>query len=193
MITFHEAARSLYGAYRLARFDPSGMAYMDTSVRGFWNSFYAAVATLPFFLVLLVVDYLLERSDDLVRFAAVQSIGYVIGWVLFPLVMVGIVRALDREPRYLGYVVAYNWGAVLQNAFYTPAALLVASSGPGLSAAGLLAVAVLAFVLFYTWFITRTALDISAKTAALIVLLDVFLSIFLSNVTDALIGGRTMG
>ncbi len=72
MITFHEAARSLYGAYRLARFDPSGMAYMDTSVRGFWNSFYAAVATLPFFLVLLVVDYLLERSDDLVRFAAVQ-------------------------------------------------------------------------------------------------------------------------
>lgn len=190
MITLQEAVRSLYGAYRLARFDPSGMGFMNASVKGFWNSFFAAAAVLPFFLMLLVVDYLLERSDDPLRFASIQSIGYVIGWVLFPLVMTGVVRSLGRERHYLGYVVAYNWCAVVQNALYTPAALLVASEGSGFSPTSLLAIAVMAFVLVYSWFVARTALEIPGRMAALIVLLDLSLSIFLSTVTDSLIGGN---
>lgn len=34
-----EVASSLYGAFRLARFDPSGLNYFNISLNGFWNSF----------------------------------------------------------------------------------------------------------------------------------------------------------
>ena len=38
-----ESATSLYGAFRLARFDPHGMNYFNAGPSGFWRSFWAAV------------------------------------------------------------------------------------------------------------------------------------------------------
>ncbi|MCZ6467897.1 MAG: hypothetical protein O6829_11555, partial [Alphaproteobacteria bacterium] len=125
MLSAREAATSLYGAYRLARFDARGMTYFETSLAGFWRSFYAAVIVAPVFAVLLAMRYAAggEATDE-VRFASVEAIAYVIAWVAFPLVMVSLARLLDREERYLGYIVAYNWASVLQNGLYLPLVML---------------------------------------------------------------------
>ena len=40
--------RSIYGAWRLALLDPSGLNWFDVSIEGFWRSFFAAAIVAPF-------------------------------------------------------------------------------------------------------------------------------------------------
>ena len=46
-----EVASSLYGAWRLACLDESGMGYFNISVEGFWRSFFAAVLLAPVYML----------------------------------------------------------------------------------------------------------------------------------------------
>ncbi len=188
MLSAREAATSLYGAYRLARFDARGMTYFETSLAGFWRSFYAAVIVAPVFAVLLLMRYAAGGAAvDGVRFAAVEAIAYVIAWVAFPLVMVSLARVLDREERYLGYIIAYNWAAVLRNAFYMPVVMLGVTGTVPAETARTLGLIALSVVLVYTWFITWTALNVSAGTAAALVALDFVLSVFINAVASAML------
>ena len=49
-----EVQLAVGGALKLARGDPSGLGFFDTSIDGFWRSFRAGVICYPFFLFLLV-------------------------------------------------------------------------------------------------------------------------------------------
>ncbi len=188
MLSAREAATSLYGAYRLARFDARGMTYFETSLAGFWRSFYAAVIVAPVFAVLLVMRYAAGGAAvDGVRFAAVEAIAYVIAWVAFPLVMVSLARVLDREERYLGYIIAYNWAAVLRNAFYMPVVMLGVTGTVPAETARTLGLIALSVVLVYTWFIARVALNVGVGTAAALVALDLVLSVFINAVASAML------
>ena len=51
-----EVLHSLYGAYRLAFLDRSGMSHFNLSVDGFWRSFFAAVLVAPGFALLVVQE-----------------------------------------------------------------------------------------------------------------------------------------
>ena len=180
MLSAREAATSLYGAYRLARFDTRGMTYFEISLAGFWRSFYAAVIVAPVFAVLLVMRYAAGGGDvDGVRFAAVEAIAYVIAWVAFPLVMVTLARLLDREERYLGYIVAYNWASVLQNGLYLPFVMLGVAGVIPAETAGPLSLITLSLILVYGWFIAKVALDLGAGSAVALVALDRVLSVFI--------------
>ena len=179
---------ALYGAYRLARFDAGGMRYFDVSIDGFWRSFFAAVLIAPFYLVYQGLRFLAETPGaDGFRYTCVEAITYVIAWVLFPLVMVSLAKFLDREQRYLGYIVAYNWAAVLQNALIMPLGMVAMIGGPEVGAADFFGLVAFVAVIAYTWFITRTALDIDGGTAASIVLLDLVLGIFLDFGSAAMV------
>ena len=188
MLSAREAAYSLYGAYRLARLDAGGMAYFDASLGGFWRSFYAAAFVAPFFALLLALRY----ADGVVaasplRYAAVEAIAYVIAWVAFPVVMLTVVQMLDRERRLIGYIVAYNWAAVLQNALYLPIPMMGITGLFAVNVANGLGMLALILILVYTWFITKTALEVSAPAAAGIVALDLGLSIFITSVADGML------
>ncbi len=182
MLSAREAVLSLYGAYRLARFDARGMTYFETSLEGFWRSFYAAVIVAPFYAVLLLMRHAVDTTGvGAVRFASVEAIAYVIAWVAFPLAMVPLARVLDREERYLGYIVAYNWASVLQNAVYLPLVMLGVAGTLPADAANTLTVIALILILVYTWFIARVALNVGAGIAAGVVAADVILSIFIKT------------
>jgi len=118
-------ATSLYGAYRLARADKSGLNYFDASIDGFWRSFFAAVVIAPLFALFLIVRYSFGEFDaSPFRYLMVESISYVIAWVAFPLLMFYIAQAIGREEQYIRYIVAYNWASVWQNFVYIPLAVL---------------------------------------------------------------------
>ena len=188
MLSAREAATSLYGAYRLARFDTRGMTYFETSLGGFWRSFYAAVIVAPMFAVLLVMRYAAGGvAVGGVRFAAVEAIAYVIAWVAFPLVMVTLARRLDREERYLGYIVAYNWASVLQNGLYLPLVMLGVAGVIPVETAGPLSLITLSLILVYGWFIAKVALDVGAGTAVALVALDLVLSVFIDIAASSML------
>lgn len=177
MIALHEVVSGLTGAWRLARFDPRGMSYFDTTIAGYWRSFYAAVICLPAYIVMVAVD--MQRTPvlaSLERLLAVHAIAYVINWTAFPLAMTWAVGLLDREDHYLRYITARNWAEVLEMALFVPALTLAASDASWFEPLPAFA----AFVVFcYQWFVARTALDTSGIQALAVVGLNLVIDLVL--------------
>ena len=146
----------------------------------------------PLFLILLIIRF---NVDDIgasaVRFYTIETIAYIIGWVLFPLVVFYLVETLGKQERYAGFIIAYNWAAVLQNGFYLPFAILFQLGLIPGEAAGLLNLLLLGLVLAYTWFVAKSALDISGAVAGGIIILDVGLWVALTVITESFLRSAT--
>jgi len=190
MPSLREVLVRLYGAWRFACRDPRAMDWFDRSVTGVWRSFWAGAICYPGFLVLqtMQTDTSALTASTLLRYLVVSSIGYVIGWTAYPLTALPFCRWLVPEERALGFIAAYNWAQVLQTALV----LVVASFGalhlvPDYGLAYAQTVAYLA-ILVYEWFIARIALDAGGGAATALVLLDVVLTAFLTQLTMLLAG-----
>ena len=120
-LTAREVVYSIFGAYRLAMLDKTGLNYLDRSPEGAIRSFNAALIVLPAYAVLVVLrlwDVLPDVS--LLRFVTVEGLAYVISWTAFPLAMFHISGLLDRSERYFDFLSAYNWSSVIQMGVYLP-------------------------------------------------------------------------
>ena len=183
-----EVQLAVGGALKLARGDASGLGFFDTSIDGFWRSFRAAVICYPFFLILLAfrVSAAHWAESGVLRIAIVETVGYVISWVAFPLLVLPLTRWLGREDRFLPFMVAYNWSQMPQTALFV---IVGADAAIGLFPPGIAHVvdfvAAIA-VLLYEWYIARVALVVSASQAVSVVLLDLALGAVLSRVTESL-------
>jgi len=186
MISMDEVSRGIYGAFRLARRDPGGLSWFDSSITGYWRSFWAAVVVAPAFLVLDLITGGFGENAGARQFA-IQLIAYVIDWTAFPLVMVLIADSLGKWPNYLRYIVAYNWSAVVQMSVLLPVAVLaVLFPSP---ATMLLAQVVTIILLIYRTYVAHVALEVGFGTAAGIVLMDVLLAGMLKAISDRLMAG----
>ena len=183
-----EVRLALAGTLRLARGDRGGLSCFDRSLDGFWRSFRAAVICYPLYLVLLsmrvsVAEW--ERSGGW-RIVAVETIGYVIAWVAFPLLMLNVVRWIGRAHRFFDFMVPYNWCQVPQSALFVLVGLV--SAGGKLSTQASEAIDIVAAIatLVYEWFIARVALDTTGVVAVFVVLLDLVLGLLISRITGGL-------
>ena len=183
-----EVQLAVGGALRLARGDPSGLGFFDTSIDGFWRSFRAAVICYPFFLILLGFRVSTARwqAAGLMPIVIVETIGYVISWVAFPLLMLPLSRWLGREEQFLPFMVAYNWSQIPQTVLLT---IIGLDAWAGLLPSNMVhfaeAAATIA-VLVYEWYIARVALAVSGAQAALVVIIDVMLGSTLGRVAHSL-------
>src|ERR1051326_2695758 len=109
-----EVQLAVGGALRLAVGDRRGLSLFDISIDGFWRSFRAGVICYPLYLLLLslrVSGPLWEKSG-VATILIVETIAYVISWVLFPLVILPLLRQLGRGDRFLAFMVAYIWSQI---------------------------------------------------------------------------------
>jgi hypothetical protein len=172
-----EILASIQGAFLLARFDASGMNFFKISNDGFWRSFGAAVVIAPVVLVTLLA---LHTGSDInpLRIAVVEFGQYIIGWALWPVVMIFVARSMNLTDRYVGYIIAYNWSAVIQTALFAPLELAFIYSG----ASWLLEfmwLSAMVFVIIYFIFIAKTALGTTLSIAISLVGLDLMLTILI--------------
>jgi len=186
-----EVRLALAGTWRLARGDRGGLSYFDRSFVGFWRSFRAAIISYPLYLVLLAMRVSVgdwQRSGGL-RIVTVETIGYVIGWVAFPLLMMTVTQRLGRAHRFFDFMVPYNWCQLPQSALFVLAGLAVEGGmlgpQPGESI-GIVAVFATLVYEWYVWYIARVALDTTAAVAVFIALLDFVLGVMISQVTVGL-------
>lgn len=186
MLTRQELAAALTGVRRLLRWDETGFACFDATHQGFWRSFWAAAIVAPFTAAMLLRQVLVEPPADPVRYAALQAIGYVIGWLAYPLAMVRISQFLGRRDRYFTFMVAYNWFHVVEIVAWGPLAVVTAFGLLPGQAEALLSILVLGVLLAYEWFIARRGLRVEGGTAAALVAIDLLLSLIIDRVTDAL-------
>ena len=188
MITAPEVAHALYGAWRLARLDPSGLDQFGDTAEAFWRSFYAMLIAAPGYVILVAFRLSgLEPTSGPVHIFLIEATTYVIGWFAFPFIMLYIADQLDRRERYFRYIAAYNWAVVLQIGLLLTVNAVVYGLGLSFSSARFLGFAAMVMVLVYWWFIARVGLDISGRAAAAIVGLDLGLSIVLNGVTSRML------
>ena len=188
MITAQEAFRGLYGAWRLFLRDRSALALFDDSIEGYWKSFSCAAIVLPGY-ILLVYGAGAEPSADIhpIRVVFVEGIGYVIGWVAWPLAAAYIAPLLGRGENYMRYIVAYNWSAGTQ---IVALLLLLVFQGSGIVSEGAFAgigLVALLILLFYHGFIVRVALDIRVELAVALVIGEFLLGQMIRTVANALL------
>ncbi len=189
MLRWSEVAQALYGAWRLACLDPRGMSYFAQDEGAALRSFFAALLVFPVFLLLLpfhITPEELEQGSAL-RVFLVETIGYIVNWVAFPLAMLWITRLLRREALWAEYVTIYNWAQLLEYGFVlATVALLEFGILPQFGIDWFLR----AVTSLYEWFIARTVLRIAGTPAAMIVLVDLVMSESLSRITAALHEGQ---
>jgi hypothetical protein len=105
---------------------------------------------------------------------------YVLGWTVFPVVMVPVSWALSLSSAYVRYIIAYNWSAVVQVALILPVALIDATPGIPDSVVSVVQILVTAFLFTYQWFIARVALSAAVVTAVIVVLVDFLLGLVIT-------------
>jgi hypothetical protein len=176
---------AMTGAIRLARFNDDGMHFFDISTRGFWLSFLAPVLVAPFFLMLLILrHYDAGGLGIFVHHIAIESLAYVIAWVLFPLIMASLTRMLGCSENFVAFIIAYNWCGALQNGVYLPIAILAHTGALSSDLSNTFALTAIVWVLAFNFFIIRTTLMIAAGTAFGIVTLDFVLSLIIDALTN---------
>jgi hypothetical protein len=168
--------QALYGTWRFAFLDRGAMRFFDISHHGVWRSFWAAPICYPGFVILLLLRL---DADTIARagfidILTIETIGYVIAWTAFPLLVLGFCRWLGREEQGFEFIVAYNWSQVLQTVLLLIVAfavdnMLPDSLGPDLNLLAYFA------VLAYEWFIALVAIGAGGWVAAAVVLIDVVL------------------
>ncbi len=175
--------RAIFGAWRLALYDRSGAQWFDVSINGFWRSFIAAIIVAPFYALLVASSQGAQDAGEAlpdISFGA-HAVDYIVGWALFPLVMVFICRLLDLGARYVPFIIAYNWSQVIVIMVLLPANYLaehaLSSGEDGGALPALLTLCVTVALLFYQWFVARVMLTAPHFTAAGIVVLDILLSV----------------
>jgi hypothetical protein len=185
---WQEARLALAGTLRLAVGDRTALACFDRTLDGFWRSFRAAVICYPLYLVLLAMRVSVaewQRSGGW-RIVTVETIGYVIAWVAFPLLMVNVTRWIGRAYRFFDFMVPYNWCQVPQSLLFV---LVGIESGSGLlsaNASETIDVVAAVATLVYEWYIARIALETTGSAAGFVVLVDLVLGVFLSRISGSL-------
>ncbi len=188
MPSYRDIVYGIYGAWRLARLDESAMSYFERTPAGFWKSFFAAIIVAPGFAV--IIGYELAQAEleaGVLRMFLVESLAYLLGWTAFPVIVHQICGAIGKRDAYLGYIVAFNWSKVIQMAVFLPAIGLIALGVLPGDSGGLLRWVVSILILFYQWFVTRTALAVTAIGAVGFVVLDFTIDLIVHMITLGMI------
>jgi hypothetical protein len=184
MPSYREIVYGLYGAWRLARLDASAMSYFDRTLAGFWKSFFAAVIVAPGFAIIITYEIArFEIEVGTLRLILIESLAYLLGWVAFPVAAHQICEAIGKREAYIGFIVAFNWSQVIQMAVFLASIGLIASGALPEGIGTLLYWIVLFTILSYQWFVTRTALAVTAAGAVGFVVLDVVIKLVIDMIT----------
>jgi hypothetical protein len=143
--------------------------------------------TAPFYVVYSLIRYAnLTVAIDTFELLVIETMSYVINWLLFPVIFFEIARRrrwLDRYPR---YIAALNW-TNLPGIVIAILAIVIKMIVPA-AVGGLLEIALQA--LFFYWFLVTTRLALGVDWAMSVVLLAVnwIPSFFLLIIVDRYVG-----
>jgi hypothetical protein len=182
-----EIARGVQGALSFLRRDPAALLAFDNTMEACKRSFRLMAVTAPFYVVYSLIRYAnLTVAIDTGELIAIETMSYIVNWLLYPVIFYEIARRrgwLDRYPR---YIAALNW-TNLPGIVIAIAGLVIKLIVPP-ALGGILEIALQA--LFFYWFLVITRLALGADWAISVVLLAVnwIPSFFLLIIVDRYIG-----
>jgi len=190
MLPRAEISKALSGAIQLAKFNADGLNAFGHSRKAAIRSFFAALLVLPMFLLWVGTHGLNTQLDVPVLYGlSFALLSYVCGWMIFPILMWHISEKMGCRERYFHYLAAYNWVAVIQNGLFMAIDIVFVSIGAPEGARGFFGLILLVYVLLYAWFVAKSALDLPAGPACLVVALDMLTSVLWETFTSHMSSG----
>jgi hypothetical protein len=175
MISFAEFKIAFRGLLRLARFDGAFAGFFDLSQDGARRSFWLALPLLPVNLFLFNLNVPWPQGSDPVRIGSAELIGYALGWMLMPLVLLYCGRGFKLGPKVFGALAVYNWLNVLSLLVQCPIALAV-RAGLDPAVGGIIGEGGLIFVTACEFFAFKRLLGVVFEAALALSIIDFVLS-----------------
>jgi hypothetical protein len=165
-----EIARGVQGAVAFLWRDPRATTYFDNTTEACLRSFRVMVLVAPLQVILLLIRYSgVTTAADEMEIFVVETISYVVEWLLFPVIFHEIARRQGWLDRYARYIGALNWinlpGMLLAVVLVPLAQLAPAAIGD--------LVHVVLQALFFYWFLVTTRQVLGAGWPLSIMLLIV--------------------
>jgi hypothetical protein len=113
MPSWIELRLGCHGLLRLARFNRDFPRFFDRSASGALRSFWLAVPIYPFFILQLSNTEAMNRTPDTAQFMLAMSVGYVMMWIVPPLLLAWLAPLAGRDAEMPGCITVYNWLSVL--------------------------------------------------------------------------------
>jgi hypothetical protein len=174
---------SLAGAWALMLGRAEGLARLDLSIVGFWRSFAAIILVAPFSLLSLLSQQKLSAEVEEAPPAPAgfdvgpEMLTLVVDWLAFPIIFALVAQPLGLGARYVPFIVARNWAAVI---LVAGVSLVHAVHLIGIvpsQLATVLLLAALAVTLRFAYLLARTTLVVGVAVALPIVILDFLVSL----------------
>ena len=183
-----EVTFALYGAWRLVRLDAAGISFFDRSPAGSRRAFWVLAFNTPAGLILagLYKPQIFERSG-VFRVVVLSALGDLVFFLAFAVLVNLLARVLDREERWLDFIIPYYWTQA------PVMALLLALGGlhmggllPGAIGGLAIEATIVAWYAFCGW-LARASLGVPVMGAVAVALSDFVLTKLLSRVMDAVL------
>lgn len=160
MLSAAEVAHGVQGALAFLWRDPAAPTYFDNTTEACLRSFRVMVLVAPLHIILLLVRYSdVTVAAEGMEVFFVETLSYVVEWLLFPVIFHEIARRQGWLDRYARYIGALNWinlpGMALAVVF-VPLAHLAPPAVSGL-------VNICLQGLFFYWFLVTTRQVIGAS------------------------------
>lgn len=174
-------AAALFALKQILRFDPRGADMFPNTPQAVLSSFRVAFYVAPVYILQSLAHYLGGSEPlDAFSYIVVEVLSYVIGWVLFPVVILQLAPHLTFGKNVFRYLAAYNWLQVFISAVLLPFVILRALDLISPEPAQLFIMIAATAFMVYNWFVARHALKTSGGIAVGFVLLDMLLSLLVN-------------
>ncbi len=152
-----DVTRSLAASWRLLRADAKALPELDLSRDGFWRSYLALVLVVPSMIPALAAERTLAGLSnsggmfDAPGLIAAIVTAEILAILAVPALLVGLAPGLTRNPRFTGFIIAWNWAGILSAALMAVPATVFALgwSNPGIATFQTLAFAIIVLRLRY--------------------------------------------
>src|ERR1041384_2849426 len=94
----------------MLRRDPTALLCFDNTMEACLRSFRLMAVTAPLYVVYSLIRYAnLSVAVDIGELIAIETMSYVINWLLFPVIFYEVARRRGWLQRYPRYIAALNW------------------------------------------------------------------------------------
>ena len=170
MLSAAEIARGVQGALAFLWRDPGAPQHFDNTMEACLRSFRVMVLVAPLHAILLLIRYSdVSVTADEMEIFVIETLSYIVEWLLFPVVFYEIARRqgwLDRYARYIGALNWINLPGMIMAVILVPLAHLAPSIIGDLVSIALQG-------LFFYWFLMVTRMVLGASWLLSLMLLIV--------------------
>jgi hypothetical protein len=195
MLSVATIRENVSGAWAVMRGQPEGLARLDLSLDGFWRSFAVVILLIPFIVLALASQRELMAASG----QAVAPIGtgeialglviLLVDWFTFPLIFAALARPFGLGQRYIPFIVARNWAALIISAIAASVHALNLTGVAPPDLVSILLLVTLGVTVRFAYIIARTTLAAPIGVVLPIVFLDLLISVTVWALFDRLAYG----